>query len=188
MPPERRHNAAGYALRGAAASGPGPRGECRRRGRADATRKEPDRFVAGPAGGAGSGAGGAGRGIGGAAASGGGAAEGWLSAAAGAAASWQSAAAVAAAGAEGWQREGPHIGERLVRRMEEHGDIRALVRLYLPPGEGEEEPALWRVEHADGEISRDWPRSAESGREWPRLAEIARRRRQRGAGAARGCG
>ena len=106
----------------------------------------------------------------------------------GAAASWQSAAAVAAAGAEGWQREGPHVGERLVRRMEEHGDIRALVRLYLPPGEGEEEPALWRVEHADGEMSRDWPRSAESGREWPRLAEIARRRRQRGAGAARGCG
>jgi len=34
--------------------------------------------------------------------------------------------------------------------VERHGEMRSVVRLYLPPGEGEDEPALWRIEHADG--------------------------------------
>uniref|UniRef100_A0A7S3X0N9 Uncharacterized protein n=1 Tax=Emiliania huxleyi TaxID=2903 RepID=A0A7S3X0N9_EMIHU len=59
--------------------------------------------------------------------------------------------AAGAAGAEGWLSGGPHVGQRLLRRLEGHGDIGAVVRLYLPPGEAEDEPALWRIEHDDGD-------------------------------------
>ena len=77
--------------------------------------------------------------------------------------------AAGAAGAEGWLSGGPHVGQRLLRRLEGHGDIGAVVRLYLPPGEAEDEPALWRIEHDDGEISRDWPRSDEAAARTERL-------------------
>ena len=53
--------------------------------------------------------------------------------------------------AEGWLSEGPHVGERVLRRVKGHGVVRAAVRLYLPPGDAEDEPALWRIEHDDGD-------------------------------------
>ena len=51
--------------------------------------------------------------------------------------------------------QGPYIGQRLLRHFEGHEDIGAVVQCYLPPGEAEDEPALWWIEHDDGEISRD---------------------------------
>eukprot|EP00312_Isochrysidales_sp_CCMP1244_P030382 CAMPEP_0202802596 /NCGR_PEP_ID=MMETSP1388-20130828/102718_1 /ASSEMBLY_ACC=CAM_ASM_000864 /TAXON_ID=37098 /ORGANISM="Isochrysis sp, Strain CCMP1244" /LENGTH=418 /DNA_ID=CAMNT_0049472587 /DNA_START=23 /DNA_END=1276 /DNA_ORIENTATION=- len=42
---------------------------------------------------------------------------------------------------------GPSVGERVLRRVKGHGVVRAAVRLYLPPGDAEDEPALWRIEH-----------------------------------------
>ncbi|EOD31694.1 hypothetical protein EMIHUDRAFT_468124 [Emiliania huxleyi CCMP1516] len=51
----------------------------------------------------------------------------------------------------GWLSEGPHVGERVLRRLKGHGYVHAVVRLYLPAGDAEDEPAFWHIEHADGD-------------------------------------
>ena len=50
----------------------------------------------------------------------------------------------------GWLSDGPRVGARVLRRLKGHGHVHAVVQLYLPPGEADE-PALWRIRHADGD-------------------------------------
>ena len=49
-----------------------------------------------------------------------------------------------------WLSDGPRVGERVLRRLKGHGYVHAVVRLYLPAG-ADDEPALWRIRHADGD-------------------------------------
>ncbi|EOD34401.1 hypothetical protein EMIHUDRAFT_98774, partial [Emiliania huxleyi CCMP1516] len=49
-----------------------------------------------------------------------------------------------------WLSDGPRVGARVLRRLKGHGHVHAVVQLYLPAG-ADDEPALWRIRHADGD-------------------------------------